>query len=96
MAREQLVFKAEDGHGGKQTFVIRKVQPENEDQHIHIYELLRIDGKTRAINHVRLHGQEFNGRLWMQTGFNREAVERVLARYFRAISVAREEAAHSY
>lgn len=92
MAREHIVITTQDKFGGKQRFAIEKVHPECEEQHIHIFELVRVGDRTLAINHVRLHGKEFNGRTWLQTGFNRVAVQQVLARYHKSLRAAKEVA----
>lgn len=89
---EQLVINVvNEKH--KSTFVIRKVQPENEAAHIHIYEMQRsIEGKTHAVNHVRFYGSEFEKRVWRQTGFNRVAVHQLMQRYFSSVKKAHVEA----
>ena len=82
----------EDKFGLKQTLVVEKVQPENESQHVHVFEVVtHRDGRRLAINHLRLHGQEFNRGTWVRNGWNRDAVNGVVNRYFDTLAKVQDE-----
>lgn len=88
---EKKAILTEDKFGRRQLLVIEKVQPENEAQHLHVFEVVtHRDGRRLAINHLRLHGQEFNGGIWVR-GWNRRAVEGVVRRYFDTLAKVQAE-----
>lgn len=90
---ERKTFEVKDKFGLKQTLVVEKVQPENEPQHLHVFKVVtHRDGRRLAINHLRLHGHEFNRGAWVRNGWNRDAVNGVVNRYFDTLAKVRAEA----
>lgn len=90
---ERKTFEVKDKFGLKQLLVVEKVQPENEAQHLHVFEVVtHRDGRRLAINHVRLHGREFNRGVWMRRGWHRDALDGVVNRYFDTVAKVRAEA----
>lgn len=90
---ERKTLIVEDKFGLKQTLVVEKVQPENEAQHLHVFEVVtHRDGRKLAVNHVRLHGREFNRGAWLRWGWNRDAVSGVVNRYFDTLAKVQAEA----
>lgn len=90
---EKKAVLTEDKFGRRQLLIVEKVQPENEPQHLHVFEVVtHRDGRRLAINHLRLHGHEFNRGVWVRNGWNRDAVNGVVNRYFDTLAKVRAEA----